>query len=153
MPFLIAYFQFGFIAATWTLIATIAVRKLVWRRPHDQSGITDTNRLKTGLKGGLTLVTLGLAAATLFTGEVLFLQLIPTVLSPVIGVAVVYFINKEKAFYAVDIADPEFQRIFSHIRWILGIVGFCSLLDAAAWNEYLWTNFALDTWVWFFSYF
>ena len=143
IPFVIAQLQFGYLAATWTLIVTFVAREILGRV-----------RGRTGISGadGLKPVALGLAGATLVTRDPLYLQLIPTVLFPLMAIGLFYVFIIQDPPDDADELDPKYRKRFGHLRWILGFVGVAALLGAAAWNEYMRTHFTLDTWVWFIAF-
>lgn len=144
IPFVIAYLQYGYIAASTVLIAIFILREIMrrWRTRTTEFSIFDV----------LKIVVLLLAGATINFSDPFYLQLIPTVALAIVAVTQslasafslswLSLVDREK-FNANN--EPQMLPIL-----IFALVATC--LGGAALNEYLRTTISLDSWIWYFAF-
>jgi intracellular septation protein A len=144
LPFMIAYLEFGYLAASAVLVSVIVFREMYRRWKKSKGG----SRFGDVLKVGLLLLT----GATIVLRDPLYLQLIPTAALLVVAIAELLAVSLNlphlSAFHQAHLdGDPRTARALLSFAIIAPCVG------GAAINEYLRMNVALDTWVWFFAFF
>ena len=144
LPFMIAYLEFGYVAAGAVIIAIIVIREVYRRWKKSKAGI----RLADFLKITVLLLT----AATIYFYDPFYLQLIPTVVLSAVAVAVLLAVSFNLPSLSLfDLKDSAYSTRTVRILFSFAIIATC--IGGAAMNEYLRRTLTLDAWVWFFAFF
>lgn len=144
LPFMIAYLEFGFVAATAVMVAIIVSRECYrqWKKPRRKVHITEI------IKSAILL----LAGTTIYFNDPFFLQLIPTVILSAAAlvqlVAIVFGVPWFSLFDETKIEDYEDQRVYRLFSYALIV----TCIGGAAMNEYLRAQITLDAWIWYFAF-
>ena len=141
IPFVVAYLQFGYVAASAVLLAIIVTRYVYWRLRRPKRGLKFRDFMK--------IVILGLAGATIYLGDPLPLQLIPSVVLSIVAVAEVLRVSLDLPSW-LEWPGKALPRT-GQLLLSFGVVATC--LGGVALNEYLRANVSLDAWVWYFAFF
>lgn len=143
VPFMVAYLEFGYIAASAVVMAIVVLREIYWRWRKSGKGVH--------LNDAMKFPRLVLAGTTIFLADPFYLQLVPTITLSVLAVAVVLSVsfNLPKLLY-FDPISPDHTK---PERNLLVFAFTATCIGGAVLNEYLRTNLPLDQWVWFFAFF
>lgn len=145
LPFMIAYFQFGYVAASAVLVLVIVFRWAYRRWKKAESGTRVANALR--------VVPPLLAGATIYFDDPFYLQLSPTTLLSVLAVAEILAVSFKlphlSMFDPKKLDSPDYTGT---VRMLLAFAFIATCIGGVAMNEYLRANVALDTWVWFFAF-
>jgi intracellular septation protein A len=140
IPFVVAYLEYGFVAASAVVVAIVIGREIYGRW---QRGL---GRFK--FRDALKMIVVGLAGATIYLDEPLFLQLIPTAVLSVVAVAVVLreALQLPPWWEWPDKPLPRTGQLLLSLAFVATCIG------GVAVNEYLRASVSLTAWVWFFAF-
>lgn len=139
IPFLITYFEFGFVAASavWVVLSLSWVVSRSWRgikipyRFHDYFGI----------------MVMVLPCATIYFKDPFYLQSIPTILCSGWAVAELFTVSFNRPHLSFS---PKGLPRPAQMRWTFAFV--VTFIGAIVFYEYLRATVTLDVWVWFFAF-
>ena len=143
LPFVMAYYQFGFVAACVAYLAVLGLITVFW--------IVSGRSLIEPVPGKLLSwpIAIGCALVTAL-GEPRFLQSAPTLISILLAVYTVTTLPFGHAWF--DIKGPRAKWLNSARRWWITLAVAMMALFTAAANEAVSIFASLDTWVWYFAY-
>jgi len=140
VPMIFAFYQFGFVSAVVVALVIWLIRRCF-----------DLYKDKTWSSTDLLLLVLPLGASlTLFTGDFLYFQLLPSACCVLIFFEqlVLLILNKAQLSFG-DSAEIIFSEEETKLaRW--GILG--ASLIALLISEYVRHNVSLSSWVWYYGY-
>ncbi len=141
IPFVIAYLEYGFIAASGVLATTFVLKDIYFRWKKRRTSFNVVDALK--------IVVLVLTGTTIFVEDPPYLQLIPTVgltsAAFAHALAVTFNLKWPSLMDNAKNEDPSVRKAMT-----CAIIATC--VGSAAMSEYLRAVLSLDDWIWYFAF-
>jgi intracellular septation protein A len=141
IPFVVAYLEYGYIAASVVLVGIFVLREVYFRWKKRRASFSVGDAFK--------IAVLVLAGTTIYVEDPLYLQLIPTVGLTAAAVAhalaVTFNLKWPSLMDDANYEEPSVRKTMT-----CAIIATC--VGWAAMSEYLRTVLSLDEWIWYFAF-
>ncbi len=139
IPFVIAYLEFGFLAASAVLVVISVSWEIYrrWKNPDRVFGQIDLIRIVVPI----------LSCTTIYLNDPVYLQFIPTAVLSLAAITELY----NKMFNRPPLMAMR-SAVSGRRRLLISLAIFATCIGGAALNEYLRANLTLGTWIWFFAF-